>query len=236
MKLQENLKKCLSRTFGNFWPKCKNYNPATQSSSTGFTSKEFEAHLPKYLTPQDHAELLTELKNFHHNPKPRYYTNRLNQNKVVYQGDGFQNIPMISLETSQSRQIKGFLISNTCDASSENTRPYQSYFTFAPIFDLEKYKQALLQNHNPESVNDHVEAIKRQEVTNMFFLPARGASLGDCIVRLDCLFSFPITLISTEDLCNNRLLSLSDFGFYLLVFKLSVHFSRVQEGVSRGVS
>ena len=42
--------------------------------------------------------------------------------------------------------------------------------------------------------------------------------------------------ISREELNSKRLFSLSDYGFYMLLFKLSVHFSRIQEKVNRGHS
>ena len=133
--------------------------------------------------------------------------------------------------------VKGFLVSNTCDAAAENKRLFKSHISFAPIFDLAKYEEYLRKEHgNIEKVTNHVESIRKQQQTAFLYLPAGGNLDKECFVRFDCIFSLPASKVNTNELCKKRLFTLSDFGAYLLVFKLSVHFSRVQDKVSRGTT
>jgi len=39
--------------------------------------------------------------------------------------------------------------------------------------------------------------------------------------------------VAWDELLRNRLFTLSDYGFYLFLFKLSLHLTRIREGVSR---
>ncbi len=58
--------------------------------------------------------------------------------------------------------------------------------------------------------------------------------MEDSIVFLDKIYHVDNRFINRDTLEDQRLFSLSDYGFYMLIFKLSVHFSRIQEKVNRG--
>ena len=49
----------------------------------------------------------------------------------------------------------------------------------------------------------------------------------------DKIYHVDNRFINRDTLEDQRLFSLSDYGFYMLTFKLSVHFSRIQEKVNR---
>ena len=66
------------------------------------------------------------------------------------------------------------------------------------------------------------------------YLPAIG-NMEESLVFLDRIFNINNKYIDRSNLENIRIFSFSDYGFYLLIFKLSVHFSRVQEKVNRGM-
>lgn len=53
------------------------------------------------------------------------------------------------------------------------------------------------------------------------------------LVRFDCIFSLPSSKEFIEKLTSERIFTLINYGFYLLLFKLSVHFTRIQEKVDR---
>lgn len=53
-------------------------------------------------------------------------------------------------------------------------------------------------------------------------------------VSLDKIYHVDNRFINRDTLEDQRLFSLSDYGFYMLIFKLSIHFSRIQEKVNRG--
>jgi len=93
----------------------------------------------------------------------------------------------------------------------------------------------MLENNGkaPGSIDNHLEDIRRQRITQIFYLPL-GSSLGyEAIVFLDRINNCDNKSISRENLSQRRLFVLSDYGFYLFLTKLSFHFSRVQEKIDR---
>lgn len=88
---------------------------------------------------------------------------------------------------------------------------------------------------SPERTERHVRDIKAQAVTNLFYLPKGGDLQGDQIARFDECYSLPMRDFKSATERSRRLASLSQLGFYLLTFKLSIHFCRMHEGIHRGV-
>lgn len=72
-----------------------------------------------------------------------------------------------------------------------------------------------------------------KKITQIIFLPA-NSQMEDSIVFLDKIYHVDNRFINRDTLEDQRLFSLSDYGFYMLIFKLSIHFSRIQEKVNRG--
>ena len=86
--------------------------------------------------------------------------------------------------------------------------------------------------HYPK-VQAHLEDVKAQKVSSMFFLPESEGIHEDSIALLDRVNHCAPSVIEPEDIDRRRLFSLSDYGFYLFIFKLSIHFTRIREGVPR---
>lgn len=76
--------------------------------------------------------------------------------------------------------------------------------------------------------------VKKQEL-----LPAKtgllkgGGLERDSIVFLDRVNNLPIDTLPHNEISEQRLFTLSDYGFYLFLFKLSIHFTRIRDAVSR---
>lgn len=229
MKHPKNLIKYLKKTFGI----CLHSNSQSQDIIAPVKFDDFKLFLPKYLSEEDQKKLFSELKSFPENANDNFYSKNLMRQKDLFQGDGFAAIEMPDHKNKKFKEVKGFLVSNTCDANPNNTRPYPSFLMFAPIFDLKKYRDLLEQTSNDtEKVNQHIDAIRNQRATSFFYLP-KQPSLDECFVRLDMMFSMPASICSIDELCANRIFVLSNLGHYALLFKLSVHFSRVQEALKR---
>jgi hypothetical protein len=64
-------------------------------------------------------------------------------------------------------------------------------------------------------------------------LPKIEGKLDDSIVFFDRVCNFPNKLIVRQNLKSRRLFTLSDYGAYLFLFKLSIHFTRIQDKVDR---
>ena len=58
-------------------------------------------------------------------------------------------------------------------------------------------------------------------------------NLDEAVVFFDYTNSFDVHFIDRDKLKERRLVSLSYYGFYILLLKLSIHFTRIQEKVQR---
>jgi hypothetical protein len=84
-----------------------------------------------------------------------------------------------------------------------------------------------------EIIEQHISSIRKQYISHVFFLPKGGGLENDSIILFDRVTTLPSNYLSKSEIKGQRLFTLSDFGFYLFLFKLSVHFTRVRENVSR---
>lgn len=201
------------------------------------TNEELKKYLPKYLSEENYNNLLSELKSFPDNIDARMYTSFLND-EIIYQGDGIDNMPIIDLTQSskESQLAPALILSNTCDMDLSNNRMFPSSIMYAPIIKLSKYQSVLSQHcYDVNKIKNHISNLKQQKITQIMYLPAKG-NMEESLVFLDRIFNINNKYIDRENLKNIRLFSFSDYGFYLLIFKLSVHFSRIQEKVNRGMN
>ncbi len=195
---------------------------------------DFKIFLPKYLSEESQKKLFDELKRFPSNINERFYTSKQSNPSQILQGDGFSSVPIADYEHEIFKKAKGILLSNSCDASPSNKRIYIPYLSFAPIINLEKWERVLLEEgHDKNSVEGHIKSIQKQKITQFFFLPKRKGLDSDCFVRFDRMFSIPFSEIFNRNLTKERIFTLSNYGFYIFLFKLSIHFTRVQERIDR---
>lgn len=197
---------------------------------------EIKIYLPKYLSPESEENLFDQLKQFPENMDDRLYTNYLLEPELIYQGDGIKGLLVVNLPDPEIRLAPGMILSNTCDLDELNKRLFPSSLVYAPIFNLEKYQKELLASETlkeAEQIADHIYAIKKQRVTQIFYLPKGGALENESIVFLDRLNSCDNSFLTKENIKDIRLFTLSNYGLYLFIFKLSVHFTRITEGIDR---
>jgi hypothetical protein len=78
----------------------------------------------------------------------------------------------------------------------------------------------------------YLNTIRKQHNSSMFYLP-KNDKLGDeAIALLDRINNCDAQAVELDELLRNRLFTLSDYGFYLFLFKLSLHLTRIREGVA----
>jgi hypothetical protein len=98
---------------------------------------------------------------------------------------------------------------------------------------LNSYRSTLQQaGIKTTAIEQKLAAIKRQEVTSIFYFPANAQGSEDYIARLDELYSIPLKAHEAQPQ-RERVFNLSMVGFYLFLVKLSIHFCRFQEEVVR---
>lgn len=149
----------------------------------------------------------------------------------MLQGDGWRGFQVFSFKSRNVSAARGIVLSNSCDVSQENARVLPPSVTFAPILKLSKIVERFeSRGLDQEKIASRLTDIKAQRVTNMFYLPADGLLDEDYVALLDDLHSMPVEV---HRQAAEKLFTLSMAGFYLFVFKLSVHFCRLHEDVDR---
>ncbi len=197
--------------------------------------EEIKRYLPQYLSAESQKELFSELKSFPENIDQRLYISSDSVN-TIFQGDGFTDLLIINLPSSEIKPVPAMILSNTCDISPLTKRFLSIRLVYAPIIQYEKYRRMLLVNEKVKHSNiyNHLESIKKQYVSNIIYLPKGKRLKYDAIVLLDRLTNCSAEIITKEMVEKRRLFTLSNYGFYLFLIKISIHFTRVREGVDRG--
>lgn len=194
---------------------------------------ELRTFLPKYLSADSTKELLDLFKDFPENMNDRFYSQFLKNEDIIFQGDGLQNMPVIELPKTDIKSQKCIVLSNTCDIDLSNKRDFPSSICYSPIISVERYYNLLTnKSQKPEAyVKSHINDIRKQRVTQILYLP-KGSGLNDeSIVFLDKINNISNHHVNRE--ISNRLFILSDYGLYILLLKISIHFTRIQEKVDR---
>ena len=197
--------------------------------------EDIRPYLPKYLSNESEKELFSSLKDFPQNVDSRLYTHYLSKEKNIFQGDGLKDLLVINLPDKEVRPAPSIILSNTCDVDLANDRLFPSQIVYAPIFNLNKYMGHLLgkSSKTKQQIIDHIDAIKRQEITQIFYLPSIDGALDESVVFFDRICSCLNSYIDRSTLQRQRLFTLSDYGAYLFVLKLSIHFTRIQDSIER---
>ncbi|NOQ30353.1 MAG: hypothetical protein GQ570_04425 [Helicobacteraceae bacterium] len=196
--------------------------------------EDIEKYLPKYLSPENQKELYEQLKDFPNNINKIYGSN-FTFDIGILQSDIVMEIPFFNLPDISSKNAKVMVVSNSCDIDPKNDRPTLPKVSYVPLISLDKFIQLLTSKGiDTERTMSIVESIKKQEKTNMFYLP-KGANiqedsivLFENILSIDRDYFYEVALKS-----ESKMATLSNYGFYMFLLKLSIHFTRIQEAVDR---
>lgn len=196
---------------------------------------DIRVYLPKYLSTENYEQLISELHAFPTNIDKRMFTFGLERD-IIYQGDGLRDMPIVNIE-DLSLGVKYrpcMVISNTCDMDLANSRLLPTTILYTPIILLTNYIHILEQyGATADKIKNHISDVKAQKVSNIFYLPSTG-DMEESIVFLDRLLHVSQKYVDRNTVDERRLFSLSDYGFYLFMFKMSIHLSRIRENVNRG--
>lgn len=191
-----------------------------------------ENQLPYYLSKDRKEGLLEALKDF-----PKHMDYYLDKNSLlnseILQGDGLNSLKIIQYETLATKNIRGILLSNSCDLDSNNSRDRGLKAVIAPIIKLSNYRLILERaGITEDKILAKLASIKAQNVTDIFYLPPVNSCDQEHIVILDDLHSIPLQFLSLGT-NNEKIFTLSQAGFYLFLLKISVHFCRFHENIER---
>jgi hypothetical protein len=215
-----------------------------------FGEDNFELLLPNYLTSEQKTRLKDSLGQFTlkrevENPSGELdYSNFVTKQPCDYfkQSDLVYQIryPHLNEEIFEFEKYytTAIILSNTCDISDENTHTLnKKQCVLAPIIELEIYIQTLRasESFSEERLASFLNELKLQRITNVFYVSDNGGQ--EYIALLDKIFWFPTEELNSylEDINENKLFSLTHFGYYLFLLKLTFHFSRFPESLDRAV-
>lgn len=195
------------------------------------SSEDFNRAIPAYLSAADKEALVKALKDFPQYARSYYYDVA---DKDALQGDVWTKFSVYDFVNQKVVGVRGIIISNSCDISPDNKRFVPARISFATLLSFNKYENMLLANGiDFKKVQSHLREIKEQKITSMFYLPERKDVHEEMIALFQDLHSTPLEVFEKNP-DKKRISSLSQFGFYLLLFKISINFCRFMEGVNRG--
>jgi hypothetical protein len=195
--------------------------------------EQIKLFLPKYLTPDKQAKLFEELKQF---PENKNFYQSPAPPAELLQGDGWRGLVVIDFDSLEKKPISGVILSNSCDIDIHNPRATEMNILFAPIIRLEKYRLVLAAGGISQAqIESTLSTIRKQRVSYIFYLPELRGVIEESMILLDDVHAQPLRsfLANSE---RSRLFVLSQYGFYILLFKLSIHFSRFQEDIDRAAT
>ena len=196
--------------------------------------EEIKLYLPKYLSPESEKDLFDQLKTFPDNIDTRLYTRYVNDDNVIYQGDGLDGMLFVNLPDSHIAKVPSVILSNSCDIHPDNVRYLSPSIIYSPILNLGKYEARLIEKGIEKSrVTNHIDMIRKQKITSIFYLPRGGSLDSESMVSLDSINTCDINYIDKDKIKSMKIFTLSNYGHYLFLFKLSIHFTRVTEGFDR---
>lgn len=198
--------------------------------------EEIKRFLPQFLSAEAQRDLFRSILQFPDNLNSRMYSSALLRETEFLQGDGVKSMPFVLLPRTDFGRQPAIILSNSCDLSLDNSRLLDLRVNYAPIHKLEKYEN-LLRNQKPRDSNriaSHLAAIRRQEVSHLFYLPDGPGGPGyEGLVRLDTIQNASLGELSANRIPQDRLFTFSNYGQYLFLVKLSIHLTRIRDGVDR---
>ncbi|HKV38515.1 MAG TPA: hypothetical protein VJX67_04815, partial [Blastocatellia bacterium] len=198
-------------------------------------SKDFQFFLPGYLSPSAEAKLFEELRSFPENIDKRVYSDPVAHGDLISQGDGLKRLLVVDLPSTRTKEGPVLVVSNSCDIDVSNRRRLPPRIMYCPILPLRRYVEWITGViGNPEGIDGHVSDIKRQRISSIFYLPCLNDIFPESIALLDRVNNCSLDYLYESSERRERFFSLSDYGFYLFIYKISVHLTRMQEGFERG--
>lgn len=193
--------------------------------------EDLEIYLPKYLSDEKQRELYSDLKDFPNNIN-KIFGSKYLATEDLLQSDIVENIPYFNLPSTESKLTKVIIISNSCDIDPQNKRDLPPKVSYAPLISLSKFINLLKSKKIDETrIEKIVNSIKKQEKTNIFFVPQSTNLNEDYIVFFENMLSIDRDYFFEN---HKKNATFSNYGFYMFLLKLSLHFTRIQEKVDRG--
>lgn len=148
-----------------------------------------------------------------------------NQAEQRLQGDLIPDFPTVFLDeqaTPRSKDFTVMLLNNTCDLPDGRV----DFVTAAPVVDFQKYLAFEREKRGEDSLRGYAEAIRRNDITELMYLPPFGEFGQGGLVLLHLVCSVSTRLYLNTLRRSGRVASFTQMGFYFLLIKLTTHIAR----------
>jgi hypothetical protein len=190
-----------------------------------------ELPVPYYLSAEDKRALWSDLAGYPENQN--IYCSPLEGS--LLQGDICDGLDVVNVNTLERKTVRAIVLSNSCDIDPEDAGSAEKRVTYCPVMSLERFIKSMeMRGVDQQQVFDVVGSLERQRVTNIFYIPRKVGVIEASIVRFDDIHSRPVPEVVAQN--PQRRLSLNQYGHYIFLVKMSIHFLRLQAGIQRGKS
>ena len=196
------------------------------------TEETIRDQIPFYLTQPQKESLAVGLREFEKSSTINPFSISQYPDETL-QGDGWSEFQIFNFDSGARCNIRGMVISNSCDIDPHNYRDSPSKITFIPLIQLGKLEKIWLDSGlNADRLNQKLIDIRAQRITDFFYIPQTGQLEAESVALLNDAHTMPLQAF-IKNSQRKKLFTLSQVAFYLLIFKLSVHFCRMHENVIR---
>jgi hypothetical protein len=197
-----------------------------------FTVDALKDQIPYYLTKPQKEALAAGLSEFEKTLTITPFS-IAKYAKNILQGDSWSGFEIFLFADGSRRNIRGLILSNSCDLDRQNKRDLATNITFVPLIRLSRYCENLTSHGIAEArIQQSIKDIKAQKITSLFYVPKTDGIEEESIAILSDAHTMPLDAFESAPK-RKKLLTLSQVAFYLFIFKLSVHFCRMHENVER---
>lgn len=143
------------------------------------------------------------------------------------QGDVLRDFPTVFLDeagVSRSKRFVVMLLNNTCDLPDNRI----DFVTVAPLVDFSAFLQSQKNRRTDTSLHDFATAVRRNKITELFYLPAMAGFPDGALVLLHMACSVSARLYRQVLGSGSRIASFTQAGFYYLLIKLTTHIARAE--------
>ncbi len=206
------------------------------------SQQEFNELLPPYLHATAKGRIRDAISQFSQEGTIDYNGFYLTQSTdFLMQADMISSVKGLLWDEDSGEVTTGYnpamLISNTCDVTADNVRNInQKDALFAPITPLNEYiDDCEKEDFTKSQIDSFLNVLRKQEFTNLFYLPPNPKNGKEYFVRLDRIYWLPLAQLreTVKNLEKSRFLSLSQWAWYLFIVKLSLHTCRAPEEIER---
>lgn len=190
---------------------------------------ELTLHLPTYLTLPARDALKRAIERHPSASSGPIATVQLFADDLL-QGDLVGSAVFFDFLEERTHKSFALLVSNSCDMSQDNRRPTARHVQYCPVLKWARFLELVQSANcfdNEDALNEYLQNVRAQYVTSYFYITRQGEPDG-YVAALDQIQSAPSSVLTGQ-----RHWSLTQFGHYMLLFKLSYHFSRMRENLER---